>query len=155
MAAQTDFAEPPEDRRGDTAARLHSVAIHLLRRVRRDDPELGLGPARLSALSVLVFGGPRSMGDLAEAEQVTPPTMTRLIAGLESDGYVTRKVSETDRRVVILRATGMARRALEAARRRRVRRMLELLSGLSDADWVRLDGVVALLEEALSASSGA
>ncbi|HXX01836.1 MAG TPA: hypothetical protein VEJ00_11510, partial [Candidatus Acidoferrales bacterium] len=62
------------------ADRLHSVAIHLLRRVRKQDVETGEGPARLSALSVLVFGGPKTLGELAAAEQVKPPTMSRIVS---------------------------------------------------------------------------
>src|SRR5215475_2178440 len=63
--------------------RLHSAAIHLLRRLRVRDLESGVGPAQLSALSVLVFGGPRSLGELANAEQVRAPTMSRIVNGLE------------------------------------------------------------------------
>src|SRR5258706_13558070 len=67
----------------ETADRLHSAAIHLLRRLRVRDRESGVGPAQLSALSVLVLGGgPRSLGELAEAEQVRPTTMSRLVTGL-------------------------------------------------------------------------
>ena len=62
---------------------LHSAAIHLLRRVRKQDAATGEGPARLSALSVLVFGGPMTLGQLAAAEQVKPPTMSRIVTGLE------------------------------------------------------------------------
>src|SRR5215467_3653638 len=64
------------------ADRLHSTAIHLLRRVRKQDVATGEGPARLSALSVLVFGGPKTLKELAAAEQVKPPTMSRIVAGL-------------------------------------------------------------------------
>ena len=62
------------------ADRLHSAAIHLLRRVRQQDVATGEGPARLSALSVLVFGGPKTLGELAAAEQVKPPTMSRIVS---------------------------------------------------------------------------
>ena len=72
------------------ADRLHSAAIHLLRRLRVEDEALGISAPRLSALSVLVFAGPRRVGELAEAEQVEPPTMTRLVDGMERDGYVAR-----------------------------------------------------------------
>src|SRR6059058_738700 len=74
----------------ETADRLHSAAIHLLRRLRVGDRESGIGPAQLSALSVLVFGGPRSLGELADAEQVRPPTMSRIVSGLERAGLVKR-----------------------------------------------------------------
>src|SRR5207253_1577300 len=83
----------------EVADRLHSAAIHLLRLVRREDTASGLTPARLSALSVLVFGGPRTVGELAAAEQVRSPTMSRLVAGMESDGLVERRPSTDDRRV--------------------------------------------------------
>src|SRR3989442_10511210 len=83
----------------ETADRLHSAAIHLLRRLRVRDRESGVGPAQLSALSVLVFGGPRSLGELADAEQVRPPTMSRIVAGLERAGLVKRRKTEDGRRV--------------------------------------------------------
>src|SRR5580700_11821505 len=81
------------------ADRLHSAAIHLLRRLRVRDRETGVGPAQLSALSVLVFGGPRSLGELAEAEQVRPPTMSRIVAGLEREGLVRGHATDDGRRV--------------------------------------------------------
>src|SRR3954467_9330491 len=79
---------------------LHSTAIHLLRRVRKQDTKTGEGPARLSALSVLVFGGPMTLGQLAEAEQVRPPTMTRIVTGLERSGLATRVTEASDARKV-------------------------------------------------------
>src|SRR5947207_5638448 len=81
-----------------TADKLHSAAIHLLRRLRVRDRESGVGPAQLSALSVLVFGGPRSLGELADAEQVRPPTMSRIVSGLERAGLVKREATEDGRR---------------------------------------------------------
>src|SRR5260370_7145614 len=83
----------------ETADRLHSAAIHLLRRLRMRDRESGIGPAQLSALSVLVLGGgPRSLGELAEIEQVRPPTMSRIVAGLVRAGLVRRRKTENGRR---------------------------------------------------------
>src|SRR6266480_3252830 len=81
----------------ETADRLHSAAIHLLRRLRVRDRESGVGPAQLSALSVLVLGGgPRSLGELAEAEQVRPPTMSRIVAGLVRAKHIKRTLSKRD-----------------------------------------------------------
>src|ERR1700724_1673699 len=76
---------PGRDTR-EVAERLHSAAIHLLRRVRKQDLATGEGPARLSALSVLVFGGPMTLRQLAAAQPVKPPTMTRIVNGLERSG---------------------------------------------------------------------
>src|SRR2546423_15285766 len=67
--------------------RLHSAAIHLLRRVRRQDARLGIGPTGVSALSLLVVHGPCTISQLADAEQVALPTMSRLVARLERHGF--------------------------------------------------------------------
>ena len=139
--------------RSRIASRLHSAAIHLLRRVRADDPAMDLTPARASALSVLVFGGPRPLGELAAAEQVTAPTMSRLVSWLEGAGYVTREARADDGRVVTVRATPKAVRALESGRERRVENVLASLEGLSDAEWSRLESAVALIERALDAET--
>lgn len=141
--------------RAEIAARLHAVAVHLLRRVRREDARSGLSAARLSALSVLVFGGPRTVGELASAEQVSAPTMTRLVAGLAADGYVARERSETDGRVVVVQATAKARRALEEGRARRVRHLLDLLAEAGDEDWRRIGAAVERLERALEGAGAA
>src|ERR1700674_1915520 len=90
---------PPGNDALAIADQLHSAAIHLLRRLRLRNRESGIGPAQLSALSVLVFGGPRSLGELAEAEQVRPPTMSRIVAGLQRSRLVCRHATEDGRRV--------------------------------------------------------
>src|SRR3954469_25192434 len=103
------------------ADRLHSAAIKLLRRLRREDEAMGLTAARASALSVLVFGGhPITLGALAQAEQVSAPTVTRLIVGMERDGLVRRAADGGDGRVVWLQATAKGARLLHAGRTRRV-----------------------------------
>jgi DNA-binding MarR family transcriptional regulator len=93
----------------DLADRLHSVAIHLLRRVRRQDNASGVPAPQLSALSVIVFRGPLTLGALAAAEQVRPPSMTRIVAALESAGLVERTVDPNDRRSALVRATSQDR----------------------------------------------
>src|SRR5437773_1966932 len=97
----------------DLADRLHSAAIHLLRRLRREDDASGLPAPQLSALSVIVFGGPITLGALAQAEQVRPPTITKLVATLEEAGLVEREVDTADRRVVRVKATGRGTRLLQ------------------------------------------
>src|SRR5690349_23634065 len=103
----------------ETADKLHSAAIHLLRRLRVRDRESGIGPAQLSALSVLVFGGPRSLGELADAEQVRPPTMSRIVSGLAAAGLVKRRGTEDGRRI-LLTATPRGIKLMWAGRQRRV-----------------------------------
>src|SRR5205823_10548650 len=118
----------------EAADRFHSAAIHALRHVRRDDPETGLSAARLSALSVLVFGGQRTLGELAAAEHVRPATMTRIVQALEQDGLVRRESDPDDGRVTRLHATAKGERVLWRGRERRVANLAGLLSGLSAAE---------------------
>jgi DNA-binding MarR family transcriptional regulator len=130
----------------ETADRLHSAAIHLLRRLRVGDRESGIGPAQLSALSVLVFGGPRSLGELADAEQVRPPTMSRIVSGLERTGLVTREANEDGRRVR-LRATPKGIKILWEGRKRRVESLANALGLLGETDRGRLAELAELLRE--------
>jgi DNA-binding MarR family transcriptional regulator len=128
------------------ADRLHSAAIHLLRRVRRVDSLTGLTPSRASVLSVLVFGGPRTLGELAKAEQVSAPTMTRLVSGLEADGLVRRAASTRDRRVVVAHATPEGQRRLRQGRERRVAELAELMAGLGPEALETLGRAASLVE---------
>src|SRR3984957_9099155 len=82
----------------EAADRLHSAAIHLLRRLRIRDRESGIGPAQLSALSILVFAGPKSLAELADAEQVKAPTMSRIVAGLSRARLGRSRTDRQDRR---------------------------------------------------------
>src|SRR5205809_7953328 len=106
------------------ADRLHSAAIHLLRRLRVEDKAMGLSGPRTSALSVIGFRGPVTMSALAEAEQVRPPTMTRLVDGLERRGLVRRVSHAADGRVQLVEATAAGRRLLQKGRARRVERLM-------------------------------
>lgn len=133
-------------RRAAVADALHSAAIHLLRRVREADDESGLGPARLSALSVLVFGGRRRLTDLARAEQVRPPTMTKVVSGLEAAGLARRRSDPDDARAVLVEATARGRRLLVDGRRRRVSRLSAGLSALLPEELDVLAHAAALME---------
>jgi DNA-binding MarR family transcriptional regulator len=130
----------------ETADRLHSAAIHLLRRLRVRDRESGIGPAQLSALSVLVFGGPRSPGELAEAEQVKRPTMTRIAAGLVRAGLVKRRKTE-DGRSVRLEATEKGTKILWEGRKRRVESLAQALQALSEEELRRMRELLPHLEK--------
>jgi len=109
----------------EAAEAMHAAAIRLLRMVRVEDARAGVPPAQLSALSVLVFKGSASLGELAAIEQVKPPTMSRIVQGLVVRGLVARATRQGDRRWVRLSATPKGRKLLLAGRDRRVR----LLSG--------------------------
>jgi len=132
------------------ADRLHSVAIHLLRRVRKQDTATGEGPARLSALSVLVFGGPMTLGQLAAAEQVKPPTMSRIVTGLERGGLARRVADAKDARRVRIWATAEGTRMLQAARERRIQSLATQLAELTPKELSELSGAVETLERRLA-----
>jgi len=129
----------------EVADHLHSAAIHLLRRLRVRDRESGIGPSQLSALSVLVFGGPRSLGELAEAEQVRPPTMSRIVVGLEDAGLI-RRHSTDDKRRFRLEPTAKGTKILQAGRRRRVDSLARALESFSPAELQQLGEAVKSIE---------
>jgi DNA-binding MarR family transcriptional regulator len=128
------------------ADRLHSASIHLLRRVRRRDAESGVTAPHLSALSVLVFGGARTLGELAEAEQVRPPSITRIVRNLEAQGLVEREADPDDGRVVRVRATEEGRAVLDEGRRRRIADLAGRLGELGDAELETLELAAELIE---------
>ena len=107
-------------RKTEVADRLHSAAIHLLRQAAEEDKAAGLSRARLSALSVVVFRGPLTLGELAAAEGVRSATMTGIVNGLEGDGLVHRRPHGSDRRAVSIEATAAGRRLLDRTRTRRI-----------------------------------
>jgi DNA-binding MarR family transcriptional regulator len=137
----------------DAATRLNSVAIHLVRRTRAADTALGVPPGQLSALSVLVFGGARSIAQLAEAEQVTSPTMTRIVDGLEHASLAERRPHPQDSRATLVRATQKGRRVMERGRQRRVDVITGLLARLSADDVSALERALSALAEALDADT--
>ena len=131
----------------ELADRLHSAAIHLLRRVATVDAGSGLSPARLSALSVIVYGGPLTMSALARADSQT--TLGNLADGLESARLVARRRDGTDARSVTVEATARGREVLTEGRRRRVAVLAAALDGLSPADRAALAGGLDALEKLL------
>jgi|SRR6266850_1959177 len=130
---------------------LHSAAIHLLRGVRQEDARTGVGPARLSALSVLVFAGPMRLTELALIEQVKPPTMTKVIAGLEAAGLVGRRDDPEDARAVRLEATAQGTKLLQQGRRRRIKRLAAALQTVS-RDELEVLARAATIVERVSAT---
>jgi DNA-binding MarR family transcriptional regulator len=131
------------------ADRLHSAAIHLLRRVRKQDAASGIGPTQLSALSVLVFGGPKALGELAAAEQVKPPTMSRVVAGLRRNGLVEIRRDPRDSRRRKIQASGKGVRLLGQGRERRIEELAAHLDVLTDREMAQLAAAIEILESML------
>ncbi|MDA1080364.1 MAG: MarR family transcriptional regulator [Gemmatimonadetes bacterium] len=130
----------------EVADRLHSTAIHLLRRVRREDTSAGLSAPQLSALSVIVFRGSLTLGELAHAEQVRPPTITRIVADLEARGLAVRTQRESDRRIVVVRVTPKGERLLDDGRRRRITALANEIVRLPTRDVAQLERAIDILE---------
>jgi DNA-binding MarR family transcriptional regulator len=143
------MSSPPRRDRQDAAERLHSAAIHLLRAVRKVDAAMGLGPAKSSALSVLVFGGAKSLGELAAAEGVKPPSMTRVVQELVAGGLVRRTPDKADRRAVRLEATAKATRILKEGRSRRAALLAQWIEQLDDQEFAKIAAVLPVLEKLL------
>jgi len=133
----------------DLADRLHSAAIHLLRLVRVQDAATGIAPARLSALSVVVFGGPISLNDLARAEQVRPPTMSRIVDALEAQGLARRRTNQQDRRAVLIEATAKGASMLRLGRNRRVKFLAAHLRRLSATERKDIERAVQAIQQAM------
>jgi DNA-binding MarR family transcriptional regulator len=131
------------------ADRLHSVAIRLLRIVRVQDAGFGIAPARLSALSVIVLGGPVSLRDLARAEQVQPPTMSRIVDALEAQGLARREVNRQDRRAVVIEATKKGAGILKQGRKRRVKFLASYLSKLTGSELSDIERALQAIQKAL------
>jgi DNA-binding MarR family transcriptional regulator len=137
----------------EAADRIHSAAIHLLRRVREVDAEaMRISPARASALSVLVFAGARSLGELAADERVTAATMSKLVSAMESEGLVRRYPDVNDARAIRIEATAKARRILERGRARRLDLLERLLAEASSAEVAAVRTAAEVVERSLESA---
>ena len=139
-----------QNRSTEVADQLHSAAIHLLRKLRREDAASGLNAPRLSALSVVVFGGPLTLGDLAAAEQVRPPTMTRIVDALAEQGLVVKKKNAQDARSTLIHPTGAGKKLLMKGRERRVRALAARIAALGAEDRAVLERAAEILRKVIA-----
>ena len=129
----------------DLASQVRFAVMRLSRRLRQHAPE-GITPSQLSALSVVVREGPLTLSQLAEAERVQPPSITRIVDSLSQQGLVTRAASEEDRRVAFVTATARGRALVDTIRRRRDAYLAARLRTLSPEDLALLERAAGLLE---------
>jgi DNA-binding MarR family transcriptional regulator len=130
----------------EAADRLHSAAIHLLRRLRTLDERAGISGPRASVLSVVVFRGPIAIGELATLEQVRPATISRMVKEMELEGLVARSSDPADGRIALVRATAAGRKLLGEARRRRVGALAAMLERLPPPDRETVRRAAELIE---------
>lgn len=135
---------------GDVAPQLRMAVVRLARRLRQlDEAAEGITVSRLSALAVVAKHGPLTLGALAEAERVQPPTMTRIAARLEEAGLLQRTTQPGDRRVTLVEATERGRRLLVESRSRRTAYLTERLRMVAPSDLIALDRAATLIQEML------
>jgi len=131
----------------ELADSLHSTAIHLLRQVRVEDRSSGIGPAQLSALSVLVFGGSKSLKQLAGIEQVKPPTMVRIVQGLVEQRLAATRADKYDARKLQISATARGHSVMQRARLRRVEALARILNEKSAAERSEIAKAIEILRD--------
>jgi DNA-binding MarR family transcriptional regulator len=129
----------------EVADALHSACIRVLRRVRAADAATGLSAPKLSALSVLVFAGPMRLTSLARAEQVTAPTMSKLVGDLEAEGLVAKRADRHDKRGLRIEVTAKGRGLFDEGRRARLALLRRALAKLPRAELEQLGEAAALM----------
>jgi DNA-binding MarR family transcriptional regulator len=127
------------------AGRLRLSATRLARRLRQQ-ADTGLSPSQLSALAVVERHGPLTLGALAEHEQVAPPSVTRVVAKLETDGFLTRQADPDDRRVTRVAVTTKGRNLLVASRRRKTAWLTTRLESMDPDERARLADALDVLD---------
>jgi len=132
----------------DDVTRLRFVLLRLSRRLRQESTA-GITPSQLSALSIIGGIGPLTIGDLAEREQVQPPTMSRIVAALEIDGWVERAADRTDRRVSLVRVSAKGREELERVRAERNELLGARLASLDPQEMATIVAALPALERLL------
>jgi DNA-binding MarR family transcriptional regulator len=130
----------------EVASRLRFAVMRLSRRLRQHAP-VGITPSQLSALATIVVNGRVTLSGLAEAERVQPPSITRVVDVLVSEGFATRTQSVEDRRVAWVAPTAEGRALVDAVRRERDAYLAQRLRTLSAEDQAVLARAAVLLEQ--------
>jgi len=143
-------SKSPENSPEHVAHDLHRSALHLLRHLRNVDRDLGISAPRLSLLSVLVFVGPKSVGDLATIEQVSQPTISNQIKDMEAAGLIRVATDQTDKRSKRIEATAKGKKLLNDGRSKRVAQLANMMAGLTVAELRTLTAASKIIDGMLS-----
>src|SRR2546421_9100710 len=134
----------------ELASRLRLSVTRLARRLRQQaGSEAEVTPSQLAALSSVERLGPITLGDLAAVERVQPPTMTRIVSGLEEGGLVSRHIDEQDRRIARVQTTVAGRKFLERTRNRKDLYLSARIRTLDSEDRAVLARAAVILEKLL------
>jgi DNA-binding MarR family transcriptional regulator len=147
------IAAPTTTNESDLADRLRLAVTRLARRLRQQSGN-DASPTQLSALATVERRGPITLGRLAEAERVKPPTMTAAATRLVADGLLARHVDESDRRIVRVAITPAGRKLLARNRSRKTAELERRLRRLSPEDRHTLDRAVVVLDRLLEQEPG-
>ncbi len=141
----TAGATPDAPTDDELTSRLRMVVTRLSRRLRQEANE-GATPSQLAALATVERHGPITLGELAGHERVRPPTMTRIVAGLEETSLVRREIDTADRRVARVTITPDGSRLLARSRTRKDAFLASLLEHLEADDRAVVERAVPILE---------
>jgi DNA-binding MarR family transcriptional regulator len=133
----------PDD--DQVASRLRFAVARMARLLRQQDHS-GFGPTVVAALATVERHGPVTLGELAAREQVAPPTITKIVEKLESNGLVVRTTDANDRRVCRVAVTPKGAKQLATYRSRRTEWLAARLRGLDDDEQARLLAALPVLE---------
>jgi DNA-binding MarR family transcriptional regulator len=133
------------------ASTLRLSVMRLARRMRGMRADTSLSLSQLAALATLDRHGPLTPGELAAHEKVQPPSMTRLLAGLEAAGLVTRAAHATDGRQVVMTVSPDGQALLREDRRRRDAWLAQQLRTLDPEEIAVLDRAAGILERLANA----
>ena len=128
------------------ASALRLAVMRLARRLRGERSDTSLTISQIAALSTLERTGPLTPRELATAERVQPPSMTRIAASLEAAGLVTRTDHPTDGRQVLLAASPDGAALVRDDRRRRDAWLAQRLHDLPPEDVEVLRRAAGVLE---------
>jgi DNA-binding MarR family transcriptional regulator len=134
----------------EIAARLRQSVFRLARLLRQQD-DSGIAPALIAALATIDREGPITLGDLAEREQLSPPSITKAVGALEERGLVERVRDEHDRRVCRVRINAKGRRRIETSRTRRTAWLTSQLAALTPEELARVAAVLEVFDRLVSA----
>jgi len=128
--------------------RLRLAIMRLARRLRQQS-EPDMTPSMLSAMANIEYRQPVTLGHLAEAERVTPPTMSKIVGRLEDTGLVTRVVDAADRRIQRVSLSRDGAKLIARNRSRRNAYLARKLRRLEPEEVSKLEEAVGVIEKIL------
>lgn len=140
-------SNPGRQSPAELSAALRPSLLRLTRILRNQRVDLSVTLTQLSAMATLRKKGPMSAGDLAGHERVQPPSMTKVLAGLEDKGLVTRETHPSDKRQVIITLTQAGLDLLDSERRERDAWLSRRLSQLTEEERALLRDTIPVLDK--------